>query len=116
LDLAVGIFRAGVHLFSCFDAPPGTKMRAGLFTAEYLLPRYIFRPGRYIMSFGAQRSDGGSWLWSPDVLSFDVAEDWDAVVRARDAGVGLVPYEGRRFQNGSRDYPAICGGISSGGA
>jgi lipopolysaccharide transport system ATP-binding protein len=103
LDLAVGIFRDGIRLFSCFDAPPGTGICAGLFTAEYLLPKYIFRPGRYIMSFGARRNDGGDWLWAPDVFCFDVAEEWDAVVRRRDEGVALVPYEGRRFHNGSTD-------------
>ena len=58
------------------------------------------------MSFGARRNDGADWLWAPDIFCFDVAEEWDAVVRRRDEGVALVPYEARRHQNGLH-YPAI---------
>jgi lipopolysaccharide transport system ATP-binding protein len=116
LDLVVGIFRDGIRLFSCFDAPPGTGIHAGLFTAEYLLPEYIFRPGRYIMSFAASRNDGTDWLWVPDLFCFDVAQEWDAVVRQLDNALALMPYEGRRLQNDSNDYPAIRGAISSGAA
>lgn len=107
LDLAIGIFRNGIRLFSCFDAPPGTGIRAGPFTAEYLLPKYVFRPGRYAISFGARRNDGADWLWAPDIYCFDVAEEWDAVVRQRDEGVALVTYESQRIQNEAHGRSAI---------
>jgi lipopolysaccharide transport system ATP-binding protein len=107
LSLSIGIWRDRALLFNCYDAPFGTGIRAGAFTAQYLLPRYIFRPGRYIISFWARRNDGGDWLRGSDILCFEVAQEWDAVNRAFDEGVAVVPYEGQRLQNGCQDYPAL---------
>ncbi len=39
-DITLSVFREGVRLFSCHDAPPGTIMKSGYFTSEFGIPAY----------------------------------------------------------------------------
>ena len=97
LELSVGLFREGVHVASCHDAPRGSSMKEGAFLSRFHISPEVLKPGRYVLGLGAVAASG-DWTWGSDVSVLDVAEKWVDDSAARDRGLVGLRYTAERVQ------------------
>jgi len=96
-DLTIALYRDGVHLASCHDAPQGAPVSAGPLLSRIRIPPRVLRPGRYTVSVGAVGATG-DWIWGSDLAALDVMENWGDRSSARDRGAVCLPYSAERTQ------------------
>jgi len=100
LEIAIALFRDGVRLFTCHDAPAGAPLAAGAVRSTFELPASTLRPGRYTLGVGATARARREWCWSPEAAVLEVSEKWEGGTAQRDEGLLTIPATGRRERNG----------------
>jgi lipopolysaccharide transport system ATP-binding protein len=77
----ISIFNEGVRLLTIHDSVQPYHLKKGKFKSSFKIPKYILRPGNYLISIGAHQAgplnSSSEWIFAPDVCSFDVLEEWD---------------------------------------
>jgi ABC-type polysaccharide/polyol phosphate transport system ATPase subunit len=99
-ELAIHIYRDGLHIASCFDALDQAPLGAGHFISRFNIPEDIFRPGMYIVSIGLLDSTS-RWALYPDVAALDFSENLGGRPAHRSTGVVGIPYTAQRIQHKS---------------
>lgn len=97
LSLKLGLYRDGIHIASCHDAPDDMPMRQGSFVSRFQFPSDVFRPGRYTIGAGVVASLG-AWAWVQDLAVLEFAENLGGRSPDRTAGLIAIPFEARREQ------------------
>lgn len=77
----INLYKNSVVVFSQYDKTIPYKIVEGSVFAELIIPKYLLRPGNYLLSIGGHTSDYksaiGDWLYIPDALTFNIMEIWD---------------------------------------
>jgi lipopolysaccharide transport system ATP-binding protein len=75
------IFKEGVRIFTLHDSNQPYELRHGTFNINFKIPKYLLRPGNYLISIGGHQAgplnSSNEWVFVPDVCSFDILEEWD---------------------------------------
>lgn len=98
----LGIFSAGVRLFSMHDVPNAEAIEAGsCFKSTFTVPKHFLRPADYFIALGGHSATNGEWLWATDVAQFTVLEEWSENFRPYDTGLINVEAAGERVLIGN---------------
>jgi lipopolysaccharide transport system ATP-binding protein len=97
LVLKISVFRDGLHIASCHDAPHGKALREGAFVSTFHIPADVFRPGRYAIGIGVN-AGAASWLWGANVAVLDFSANTGGRPPERSEGLISIPYEASREQ------------------
>ena len=102
LEIKLAVFRDGMHIASCFDAPQESPMKAGWFVSRFEIPANVFLPGRYTLGVGAIAS-ATEWMWGSDVAALEFADRVREAAHDRKRGVMAIPYSVERLQQAGGD-------------
>jgi lipopolysaccharide transport system ATP-binding protein len=87
----VTVLKEGVKLFSIHNIPEPEPIKKGKFTVDFVIQKYILRPGDYALSvFGHDNGNnrkGTDWIYANEILTFTVMEEWDAVNDSHNEGI-----------------------------
>jgi lipopolysaccharide transport system ATP-binding protein len=97
VEIKLSLFRDGLLVTSCFDAPPEPTLKAGKFLSSFDIPANVFLPGRYAIGVGAVASRG-EWMWGSDVAALEFADKTLEPGGDRSRGVIEIPYSAQRAQ------------------
>lgn len=98
LEIAIGISREGLRVFSGHDSHSGTAMQEGYFESQFAIEPGQLHPGRYELSCGANRRGRCDWCWAENAIFFDIESVGLSPEAERDFGIVSFRYEGTRKQ------------------
>jgi lipopolysaccharide transport system ATP-binding protein len=77
----INLSKEGIALLTQYDKTIPYKLKQGPTSAEIIIPKYLLRPGQYIISVGGHTSNYQSaikdWVYIQDAMTFNVMEIWD---------------------------------------
>jgi lipopolysaccharide transport system ATP-binding protein len=87
----ITILRDGIKLFSFHDHEEPVPIKEGGFVSEFIVPKYLLRPGDYTLSIfghdnGNQRK-GTEWIYGNEILTFTILEEWDTINDSHNEGI-----------------------------
>jgi hypothetical protein len=78
------ILKDGVSVLTIHDLIECKPIEPGLYESQVVLPKYLLRPGEYMLSVGGHNTNHTNysvgnveWLYAPDVFSFEILEEWE---------------------------------------
>jgi lipopolysaccharide transport system ATP-binding protein len=78
---SINIYKEGSIVFTLHDSVNPYCIKAGNWEINYNIPKYLLRPGNYIVTVGGHQAgplnSSTEWVFVPDVCSFDILEEWD---------------------------------------
>jgi len=87
----ITILNNGVKIFSLHNHPEPVTIEKGNFRDEFIIPKYILRPGDYTLSiFGHDNGNnrkGNEWIYGNEILTFTVMEEWDYINDSHNEGL-----------------------------
>ena len=87
----ITILKDGIKLFSIHDNEEPVPLKKGSFISEFIVPRYLLRPGDYTLSvFGHDNGNlrkGTEWIYGNEILIFSIMEEWDAINDSHNEGI-----------------------------
>jgi lipopolysaccharide transport system ATP-binding protein len=91
----VTILNDGTKLFSMHEFPEPLPKKAGSFSSELIIPKYLLRPGTYSVSiFGhgdGKARKGSEWIYGVELMTFSISEEWDSFNDSHNEGIINVP-------------------------
>lgn len=91
----ITILKDGIKLFSSHSSPEPLPIKKGKFTADFIIPKYVLRPGDYTISiFGHDNGNnrkGTEWIYGNEVLTFTIMEEWDTINDLHNEGIFNLP-------------------------
>ena len=97
VSIEIVLFREGVVIASCLDAPPDSPLQEGRFTSRFRLAAHALRPGRFVIGVGAVGGIG-QWAWASDVAVLDVRPSTPDAPANRERGLIVLQYSADRIQ------------------
>jgi len=92
----ITILNNGVKLFSLHNCPEPVPIKKGTFNSEFLIPKYVLRPGDYSLSiFGHDNGNnrkGNDWIYGNEILTFTILEEWDTINDSHNEGIINLKY------------------------
>jgi hypothetical protein len=71
-------------------------IKKGTFNSEFLIPKYVLRPGDYSLSiFGHDNGNnrkGNDWIYGNEILTFTILEEWDTINDSHNEGIINLKY------------------------
>jgi lipopolysaccharide transport system ATP-binding protein len=93
----ITILNDGVKLFSLHNCPEPVPIKKGRFSSEFIIPKYVLRPGDYALSaFGHDNGNnrkGNEWIYGNEILTFSILEEWDAINDSHNEGLININYQ-----------------------
>jgi lipopolysaccharide transport system ATP-binding protein len=87
----ITILNDGVKIFSMHNYPEPVPIKKGEFSSEFIVPKYILRPGDYTLSiFGHDNGNnrkGNEWLYGNEIMTFTILEEWDTINDSHNEGI-----------------------------
>ena len=87
----ITILKDGIKLFSIHDHEEPVPIKKGNFTSEFLIPKYLLRPGDYTLSvFGHDDGNlrkGTEWIYVNEILTFSIMKEWDNINDLHNEGI-----------------------------
>lgn len=87
----VTILNDSVKIFSLHNYPEPMPIKKGKFSDEFIIPKYILRPGDYTLSiFGHDNGNnrkGNEWIYGNEILTFTIMEEWDYINDSHNEGI-----------------------------
>ena len=77
----------GSRIITLSDSDTFAPLPSGDFESFFLLPRYIFRPGEYMIGAGGDRSKSGYWFYGDNLALLHIAEEWDEICVKKHRGI-----------------------------
>lgn len=91
------ILNNGVKLFSMHDKPEPEPLKNGKFSIDFVIQKYILRPGDYTLSvFGHDNGNnrkGTEWIYGNEILTFTIMEEWDSINDSHNEGIINLQYD-----------------------
>ncbi|MFA6958618.1 MAG: polysaccharide ABC transporter ATP-binding protein [Thermoanaerobaculia bacterium] len=87
VQFALTMSSQGVRVATMHDCEQPSALPEGSFTVEYSVPAHLFRPGDYLLGFGAERERVGSWFYGDGLIRITVVEEWAAGFPANRRGL-----------------------------
>jgi lipopolysaccharide transport system ATP-binding protein len=97
LELKLSVFRDGLHVTSCYDAPDRAPLVAGHFISRFNVAADVFRPGMYTLAIGLLETTH-RWAWCSEVAALDFSEELGGRLVDGSSGVVRIPYSAERIQ------------------
>ncbi len=89
--IGITVLYDGVKLFSLHQFPEPEPIKEGPFTAEFIIQKYLLRPGTYSLSvFGHDDGNirkGTEWIYGVEILSFTILEEWNLINDSHNEGI-----------------------------
>ena len=89
--IGITVLYDGVKLFSLHQFPEPQPIKEGPFTAEFIIQKYLLRPGTYSLSvFGHDDGNirkGTEWIYGVEILSFTILEEWNLINDSHNEGI-----------------------------
>ena len=93
----ITILNDGIKLFSLHNCPEPVPIKKGPFSAEFVIPKYVLRPGDYALSiFGHDNGNnrkGNEWIYGNEILTFSILEEWDTINDSHNEGLINLNYQ-----------------------
>lgn len=87
----ITILKDGIKLFSFHDYEEPIPIKQGGFISEFIIPKYLLRPGDYTLSiFGHDNGNlrkGTEWIYGNEILIFSILEEWNSINDSNNEGI-----------------------------
>ena len=93
IKISITISIHGMRIATLWDTEDFSPLPKGEFESKVTIPRYIFRPGEYLVGVGGDRQKGGFWFYGDNLVQIKIAEVWDENCK--------------KYQNGILNFPKI---------
>ncbi len=91
------VFAEGARLFSMHDVDSPLTLKKGNFSAEFILPEFLLRPGVYTVAIGGHSTSTSEWIWGTDLMNFTILEAWGEFNSRHNHGLVNVKGAARRI-------------------
>ena len=78
------------------DVKEPQKLIKGSFLSEFVLGKYLFRPGVYTITVEGNGRDKKAWISGKDIESFTIAEEYCQQFKRENQGIINIPDCGKR--------------------